>query len=547
LGVYSNTTNEDSILYVDNVRIATIPTTNVAATKMDNNIEITFPNTVVGGVANISASDITVQKVADRSVTVPVTGVSVSESNGLVLATDGFANGEYCIKFKNTVTTIAGEEIDEIYFDAFGLIQEPVVNFIDDGSKATAWGTNWNDPANMFDEATEDSAYGKIYKSTSGEDDMFFNFETPVKPGGKLVFSADYKSSDYYARVQFLVRDRVDNDKQMVGSAGKNAVALALGGGASNSYVVLLKGNHSSIDGAIKDPNKNLVATNAWTKIKLVLDLEKHTRELYVNDVFVQSDSNWHVTEYGTSNITDTIWGIGIHCFPPANYGGGDSSIACLDNISITAYNTESSIKARFVDLSGVEHAPNTTLPVDINAVKIYAGAEGLTADDFAGATLGGVSLAGGTFADGVYTKDLGGILDPTTAYTLSVPAISTMPAYTTTFTTRAGEFRVDSLKIVKPDGSAIALNEVTAGTQLKLVVEAVNTTGITQTPVMLYGVYNDGFFKQADIKALSFESVGPVSDSITFTVEDATELQVKGFLWENMNTMMPYISAVEL
>ena len=139
----------------------------------------------------------------------------------------------------------------------------------------------------------------------------------------------------------------------------------------------------------------------------------------------------------------------------------------------------------------------------------------------------------------------------PTTAYTLSIDEMTdaNIPAYSTSFTTGEGSFKITDIKIVDESGNAIALANVTKDTKLKVVVEGINTTGGEKSAVISYGIYNDKMLTGFDFAPVTFESTGvkTTKELNVGTITDVNNLSIKGFVWDSMKVMTPQSDFAEL
>lgn len=223
-----------------------------------------------------------------------------------------------------------------------------------------------------------------------------------------------------------------------------------------------------------------------------------------------------------------------------------------VDDIKIEqSYTLPEVASVRFVDVNGVKHVPNRTLPNDINKIEINMNGSGLSQEDFNDKVMFGGVTQTGTFDvnTNTYTIDLGGILTPATDYTLSIGSIKGTDEYVTSFKSSDGSFKITNVKIVDKSENEIALKDVTPETELKVVVEGINTTAFEQSVAVSYGIFNNKMLTGFDFKNFVFEPNGQKTayDYAIGPVKNISGLEIKGFVWDNMSNMKPQCGFVEL
>lgn len=567
--------NKKDDLYFTNVRAAQIPSeTTVKSSISGNDIYLWYNTAAKENISDLTAADVEVQNVENRENKLAVSSVTPMGQSGVKVSLsdlDSAAAGEYRVVINKEIHDIFGNDMSKVLFynkKTVALMQ--INNSYDDNNIGTTVTTDFEiitDPNN---------ANNKVLKMPSkidanGEKTLDIPAVTENTLDNRGIVGTTYHYSmrvnklqndkSYWSFMPFFPKDgsgwsnpcgtmwffrNVDNDKYslLFGTKTKFAeewneqVKLSMDWKASTWYDVDVMWKYGAIG---ETPSVTYKITETATGAVLY-EGTYNTPAMNTLKEMTGADA---VKFLGVRLINFNMSG--------AITDGKDHSVL-IDDLKVEMLKPINAVKSvRFVDVNGTKYAPDATLPNDITKIEITADGSGVTQSSFDGKIKLNNDVKSGTFnADtNTYTIDLGGILAPTTAYTLSIDEMTdvNIPAYSTSFTTSEGSFKITDIKIVDESGNAIALANVTKDTKLKVVVEGINTTGGEKSAVVSYGIYNDKMLTGFDFAPVTFESTGvkTTKELNVGTITDVNNLSIKGFVWDSMKVMTPQSDFAEL
>ena len=193
---------------------------------------------------------------------------------------------------------------------------------------------------------------------------------------------------------------------------------------------------------------------------------------------------------------------------------------------------------------------PDTEIVPEISAVKINldGNAEGV---DFTNS----VSLMceaepvlfDGVYENGAYTMMLtNGALKANSDYTLRVD--NGNEAYAYSFRTKAGRVIISAFELQK-EGAKAQLADLKVNDRVYVKLHIINTSGSAQKMTASISSYQ-GFlmngFDYSDI-TLDADELSYDSESLSLTVTNTENLDIKGFLWSDFETLRPLTDTAEL
>ena len=543
--------------YFDNIRFASIPSKSSTTIKTDgNDVYLYFNTACVTDLTELKRNDIKIENTMDRTKTINIQSIMPIDKSGVKITTTDLNDaqtGEYQV--------VVNREI----YDIFGnLMTTGCFNKIKDAVSFTMLDKNFEDGNPGTDKATvvddTDASGNKALSITKGTLGVDYSFTSEYNQQNNSienkVITTSYRlklaSLDNTNDTNLRIFETFSSKPNTAREMENYTTGMYLGG--NNEIKILTYDEYTGSNQFESDspgkPREINMELDKWYTFSRVCSYGTNNKKGSVH-VLVKDDAG--------NSIYDIVTGISnekdLHDTPyyisafRINNGIGN---ILVDDIKIEqSYTLPEVASVRFVDVNGVKHVPNRTLPNDINKIEINMNGSGLSQDDFNGkVTFGGVTQTG-TFDvnTNTYTIDLGGILTPKTEYTLSIGSIKGTDEYVTSFESSDGSFKITNVKIVDKSGNEIALNDVTPGTELKVVVEGINTTASKQSVAVSYGIFNNKMLTGFNFKNFDFEANGQkiICDYPIGPVENISGLEIKGFVWDNMSNMIPQCGFVEL
>lgn len=428
---------------------------------------------------------------------------------------------------------------------------------------------------------------------------------------GNALYTVNSKTTYQYPKYGFALSSRTgfdntawrrwDNyDPHQVTSYSVSGytVGLAAGGGTITSdktighHVASYKSHAEGVTGqSLVDENRikkyettddKYVRLNngEWYDIEMVVDIQNETVDYYYDGRYVGTQTSEDGLDFDTylrkDDDGDGVKELVMNTKKPeaktlifgADFGPKTTTMTniattvpgeyILDNIRIEEFDGgkyDKYIKSiRFVNNQNDEAFSTATVSTLNTKIKLTA--ENVVSE----ADMGIVTLTKGadesvnftpSYADGVYILDLGDYLESNTTYTLMALG------ETYTFTTDAGEFKVESIELGKVTGEleneSIAkidsISDVQAGDKVRATVKFVNTTGETQTAWLSIACYNAKQLGGVMYNELTAEDCveTEIEKTVDITVEDITDLKISGFVWESKENIRPLIKNVVL
>ena len=550
-------------LYFTNVRAAQIPSeTTVKSSISGNDIYLWYNTAAKEDISDLTTSDVEVQNVENRANKLTVSSVTPMGQSGVKVSLsdlDSAAAGEYRVVINKEIHDIFGNDMSKTLFY----------------NKKTVALTHLD---KNFDDAntgiTGDAASAVEVVNENGNNVLSIKKKETSVANVDYYFDTDYNTGKHSLKNNTYI---LSYRAKIVGSTDTTGQKFVVSPGLSTSdkketattNMMLWDFRNNAANGNFKTFYKNPEVKGDWQNVDVVTNSWDNGK--WYNYTIVMAYGN--ADNYGTAAylITDDSGNTVVNKTTPmpgekilqeGNYyftgirinNENSTSDVYIDDIKLTSQQNISAIKSiRFVDVNGTKYAPDATLPNDITKIEITADGSGVTQSSFEGKIKLNNDVKSGTFnADtNTYTIDLGGILAPTMAYTLSIDEMTdaNIPAYSTSFTTSEGSFKITDIKIVDESGKEVALANVTKDTKLKVVVEGINTTGGEKSAVVSYGIYNDKMLTGFDFVSVTFESTGVKStkELNVGTITDVNNLSIKGFVWDSMKVMTPQSDFAEL
>lgn len=543
--------------YFDNIRFASIPSKSSTTIKTDGNDVYLYFNTACGkDLTELSRNDIKIENTMDRTKTINIKSIMPIDKSGVKITTTDLNDaqtGEYQV--------VVNREIHDIFGN---LMTTGCFNKIKDAVSFTMLDKNFEDGNPGTDKATvvddTDASGNKALSITKGTLGVDYSFTSEynqqnnsienkvITTSYRLKLASIDKTGDNNLRVFETFSSNPDAAREME----NYTTGMYLGG--NNEIKILTYDKYTDKNQFESDspgkPREINMELDKWYTFSRVCSYGTNNKKGSVH-VLVKDDAG--------NSIYDIVTGIsyekGLHDKPyyisAFRINNGIGTIL-VDDIKIEqSYTLPEVASVRFVDVNGVKHVPNRTLPNDINKIEINMNGSGLSQENFNDKVMFGGVTRTGTFDvnTNTYTIDLGGILTPATDYTLSIGSIKGTDEYVTSFESSDGSFKITNVKIVDKSGNEIALNDVTPETELKVVVEGINTTAFEQSVAVSYGIFNNKMLTGFNFKNFDFEANGQkiICDYPIGPVENISGLEIKGFVWDNMSNMIPQCGFVEL
>lgn len=567
--------NKKDDVYFTNVRAAQIPSeTTVKSSISGNDIYLWYNTAAKENISDLTAADVEVQNVENRANKLAVSSVTPMGQSGVKVSLSDLnsaAAGEYRVVINKEIHDIFDNDMSKaLFYNKKTVSLTQINNSYDDNNIGTTVATDFEiitDPNNANNKVLKmpsktDADGGKTLDITAVTENTLDN-RGIVGTTYHYSMRVNKLQSDksYWSFMPFFPKGgsgwsnacgtmwffrNVDNDKYslLFGTKTKFAedwneqVKLSMDWKASTWYDVDVMWKYGAIG---ETPSVTYKITETATGVVLY----EGTYNTPAMNTLKEMAGDDAVKFLGVRLINFNKSG--------AIPEGEDHSVL-IDDLKVEMLKPINAIKSiRFVDVNGTKYAPDATLPNDITKIEITADGSGVTADSFANKVKLNGAVKSGTFdADtNTYTIDLGGILTPTTKYTFTIDEMTdvNIPAYSTSFTTSEGSFKITDIKIVDESGNAIALANVTKDTKLKVVVEGINTTGGEKSAVVSYGIYNDKMLTGFDFAPVTFESTGvkTTKELNVGTITDVNDLSIKGFVWDSMKVMTPQSDFAEL
>lgn len=567
--------NKKYDLYFTNVRAAQIPSDTVTKTTVSNNdINVWFNTAAMEDISGLTTADVEVQSVENRANKLTVSSVTPMGQSGVKISVSDLnsaAAGEYQVVINKEIHDIFGNDMSKgLFYNKKTTVLTQINNTYDDDNIGTTVATDFEiitDPNNANNKVL------KMPSKTDANGAKVLNVpavtENNIENRGIIGTTYHYSlrvnklqsDSSYWSIMPFLPRG---------GKDWSNACGtMWFFRNQNNTKYSYLFGTKTNLGEAWDDRVQLLMDWKAstWYDVDIIWNYGSIGESATVSYKISESDTNAVLYEgtYNTPAVDalkqisgdDAVRFIGVRLINNNQMGAITDELdhsVLVDDLKVETYKPINAVKSvRFVDVNGDEYVPDTTLPNDIAKIKIAIDASGISGDSLDGKVKLNGEVKNGVFDENTntYTIDLGGILNPTADYTLSIDALTDLniPAYSTSFKTSEGSFKVTDIKIVDESGNAVALTDVTKDTKLKVVVEGINTTGSDKSAVVSYGIYNDKMLTGFDFANVSFGSTG-VKETKEFEIKGITDLNnlsIKGFIWDSMKVMTPQSDFAEL
>ncbi len=552
-------------LYFTNVRAAQIPSeTTVKSSISGNDIYLWYNTAAKENISDLTAADVEVQNVENRANKLAVSSVTPMGQSGVKVSLsdlDSAAAGEYRVVINKEIHDIFGNDMSKVLFYNK---KTTVLTHLDRNFNDGTTGTSGD--ASIAPQVIDDSGEKVLQVKSSNENkNIDFFFDTDYTGDDHSITNKTYTLS---YRAKMVNSTETDGSKYFslnLGMADKGKKQIAF----NNEIIFDFRNKGTETDSFYRTFFINPDEKGYWQKTEVVKNSWENGKwyNYTITLSFGNSSQNGFATYYITDDdgreIVNKTTGL-----PGENYfrnlgkyisgirfnNQNTTSAVYIDDVKFVSEQNVPAIKSvRFVDVNGTKYAPDATLPNDVTKIEITADGSGVTQSSFEGKIKLNGEVKSGTFnADtNTYTIDLGGILAPTTEYTLSIDEMSdvNIPAYSTSFTTSEGSFKITDIKIVDESGKEVALASVTKDTKLKVVVEGINTTGGEKSAVISYGIYNDKMLTGFDFAPVTFESTGvkTTKELNVGTITDVNNLSIKGFVWDSMKVMTPQSDFAEL
>ena len=552
--------NKKDDLYFTNVRAAQIPSeTTVKSSISGNDIYLWYNTAAKENISDLTAADVEVQNVENRANKLAVSSVTPMGQSGVKVSLSDLnsaAAGEYRVVINKEIHDIFGNDMSKVLFYNKKTVALTHLdkNFDDANTGITG------DTASAV-EVVEDNG-NNVLSIKQANKDIDYYFDTDYNSLEHSINDKTYTLS-YRAKIVNSTDTAGNPFKLFMGFAEKGKKEIKYNNemvfdfrnkpGQAN-YRTLF--NNPDVKGSWQDADTvlNSWENNKWYNYTIIMEYGNTNKNGSVRYLITDESGN-AVVDKKTGLPGENYFRSIDCCLSALRFSTTNSTSAVyIDDIKLTSLQNVPAIKSvRFVDVNGTKYAPDATLPNDITKIEITADGSGVTQSSFEGKIKLNNDVKSGTFnADtNTYTIDLGGILAPTTAYTLSIDEMSdvNIPAYSTSFTTSEGSFKITDIKIVDESGKEVALASVTKDTKLKVVVEGINTTGGEKSAVVSYGIYNDKMLTGFDFAPVTFESTGvkTTKELNVGTITDVNNLSIKGFVWDSMKVMTPQSDFAEL
>lgn len=567
--------NKKDDVYFTNVRAAQIPSeTTVKSSISGNDIYLWYNTAAKEDISGLTQGDVTVKSVQSGADALNVSSVTPMGQSGVKITLsnlDSAAAGEYRVVINKEIHDIFDNDMSKaLFYNKKSVALTQINNSYDDNNIGTTVATDFEiitDPNN---------ANNKVLKMPSKTDaDGEKTLDIPAVTENTLDNRGIVGTTYHYSmRVNKLQSDKSYWSFMPFFPKGGSGWSNACGTmwffrNVDNDKYSLLFGTKTKF---AEDWNEQVKLSMDW-KASTWYDVDVMWKYGAIGET---PSVTYKITETATGAVLyegtyntpamntlkemtgdEPVRFLGVRLINYNKSGAipeGEDHSVLIDDLKVEMLKPINAIKSiRFVDVNGTKYAPDATLPNDITKIEITADGSGVTQSSFEGKIKLNNDVKSGTFnADtNTYTIDLGGILAPTTAYTLSIDEMTdaNIPAYSTSFTTGEGSFKITDIKIVDESGNAIALANVTKDTKLKVVVEGINTTGGEKSAVVSYGIYNDKMLTGFDFAPVTFESTGvkTTKELNVGTITDVNNLSIKGFVWDSMKVMTPQSDFAEL
>lgn len=568
--------NKKYDLYFTNVRAAQIPSATTAKTVISNNdLNIWFNTAAMEDISGLTTADVEVQNVENRANKLAVSSVTPMGQSGVKISVSDLnsaAAGEYQVVINKEIHDIFGNDMSKgLFYNKKTTVLTQINNTYDDDNIGTTTNSDnfeiVQDPLNANNKVLK----MPLKSDANGEKTLDIPAVTENTFDNRGIVGTTYH---YSMRVNKLQSDKSYWSFMPFFPKGGNGWVQGCGTmwffrNVDNDKYSLLFGTKTKF---AEDWNEQVKLSMDW-KASTWYDVDVMWKYGAIGET---PSVTYKITETATGAVLyegtyntpamntlkemtgdDAVKFLGVRLINFNKSGAipeGEDHSVLIDDLKVEMLKPINAIKSvRFVDVNGTKYAPDATLPNDITKIEITADGSGVTQSSFEGKIKLNNDVKSGTFNvdTNTYTIDLGGILAPTTAYTLSIDEMTdaNIPAYSTSFTTGEGSFKITDIKIVDESGNAIALANVTKDTKLKVVVEGINTTGGEKSAVISYGIYNDKMLTGFDFAPVTFESTGvkTTKELNVGTITDVNNLSIKGFVWDSMKVMTPQSDFAEL
>lgn len=288
----------------------------------------------------------------------------------------------------------------------------------------------------------------------------------------------------------------------------------------------------------------NSISANEWYKIKVQIDLDTKTVIRTINDTVVDA------SEYPF----DAIYGFAFK-------NDGTELVEYLDNICIThtkSYVSPNVKRIRFENCNGETVYPSQSISPDSRKISV-AFNTAMNADTLAeniGIRKGSeaVQISSGSYnADtDEYVIELTELLDENSSYTLTVTNSAKSAkgdamesAWEYSFQTGEGRVGVTDFKLTK-NSLDFNIGDIAANDTVTLSATVSNSTGSEKDLYIIAAVYNNSYMTGIEFApvALSAKQL-PTPVSVNIIVENADNLKIAGYLWNNFSEMKPYKESI--
>lgn len=107
--------------------------------------------------------------------------------------------------------------------------------------------------------------------------------------------------------------------------------------------------------------------------------------------------------------------------------------------------------------------------------------------------------------------------------------------------------FAIENVRVEKKGVELTDLSSVAAGDTLTATVELTNTEELAKDYMVSVVVFNGNTQAYMDYTEGTLYTGDVAAPSFSFTVEDTTDLNIKVFVWDGMQTMTPYVVGIDL
>ncbi len=335
-------------------------------------------------------------------------------------------------------------------------------------------------------------------------------------------------------------------------------VMAATASGNMNHFFATMSGSGSLYYGSHSDPSALLaegLELDTWYDVKVEFDLDAGTSSAVItdkkgNEWTKSRELRWCTTASGTK--IPEMSRIGIQVWSKTE------SASYIDNIVFKQVVADPTVTAKSIVLSTVdgEVAENfTSVSPLTNKVSIDFGTmmdvETLTSESvkLTNKATGEVQEYTPTYADGVYTLNLPGILEANTTYTLTVSkdvanavSVALGDDVVIDFTTTDGVTKATLKTVTVGNTEITALNQIQSGDNMAINFDYANSTNEDKTLYVIVAYYYDGELVDVDyITEAVSKDITCGTYKVNHTVGE-TELidSIKIMSWDGFDTMKP-------